>query len=611
MAQLLWTYDDLLPFLQHPDHPLRLWAVERLIHLFPDRAGDALIPMLGDSHRFIVFEVARFLGQSGERERYGPPLMEHLRQDEGERAGQFAHALAQLDYREAVPLLLERLEQIAQDPNLLRRGRLWALFSALGTFGGEAVRQALWNTFTHFSSDDTDLSYAATALLEAALPEDVVRLVQFYRSREAGRDREQYLDALGFAAGVESLGRELGGFLPHGLEITLDYASWWFEQDPPLSTACLEKLERTLPRGRSDFETMLEEARRIAEGRGDDLSGWQLAWETGLRPLGYPRRTMLTMLILETLAAHPRPYPRLRFYENGLGLALLCQLSLDHDDEAALEAAGDQTEALLEILLSPREHVLPEVVDRVAALGPQIVPRLIDTLEPHDYGWGMIRTAQVIEQLARRYPGSCDDAVPRLVEMIHDEQGDYLLEACAAALEAIGPAAVPQVAERLRDDDLSRQIYLTGVLGEIPTEQSAGAILDWIADGLPTDEMQFSALSDIGTSAAIEPLYRIWLDDPEDTQLAESLLILCQLHAVDKPEMAQWQEVVQDQEDRIAALSGPSPLPTSSELSAEGVAGDEGETPENTDRRAGRHDRRGQTLPRKSQKRKRKKRRRG
>jgi HEAT repeat protein len=143
-----------------------------------------------------------------------------------------------------------------------------------------------------------------------------------------------------------------------------------------------------------------------------------------------------------------------------------------------------------------------------------------------------------------------------LIEALNDQQGDYLHEACAGALEAIGLAAVKPIIAHLRDDDLARRIYLTGVLGEIPTEDAAQALLDLLKDDRYPDEMHVNALTDIGSPSAIEPLYALSQAEHHRNQLlAESLLVLCQLNNVQKPELPQWRKIVRAEEIRLSRLS--------------------------------------------------------
>ena len=68
--------------------------------------------------------------------------------------------------------------------------------------------------------------------------------------------------------------------------------------------------------------------------------------------------------------------------------------------------------------------MLPDIVERVAALGPDVVPLLVDMLDPDAFGWGIIRATRAIERLASLHRGSCDAAAPRLVAVVHDKQGE-------------------------------------------------------------------------------------------------------------------------------------------------------------------------------------------
>jgi len=180
-------------------------------------------------------------------------------------------------------------------------------------------------------------------------------------------------------------------------------------------------------------------------------------------------------------------------------------------------------------------------------LGPDIVPRLLERFDSEDYGWAPIRIAQALAQLARRYPGSCDAAIPLLIAAINEDQGDFLLEDCSAALAAIGPAAVPAIAAHLTDEGTARPIYLAGVLGDIPTEGAVRALL--AAMSKAPDEIQYGALADVGSPLAITPLYD--LHDDENSDWVESLLILCEVNGVTLPELPQWREHMAEQERRI------------------------------------------------------------
>jgi hypothetical protein len=54
MDQLLWNFDEVARFVQHPDTSLRRWTLERLIKLFPDRAGGPLVHLLDDPNSYCL-----------------------------------------------------------------------------------------------------------------------------------------------------------------------------------------------------------------------------------------------------------------------------------------------------------------------------------------------------------------------------------------------------------------------------------------------------------------------------------------------------------------------------------------------------------------------------
>ncbi|MBN1485432.1 MAG: plasmid pRiA4b ORF-3 family protein [Chloroflexia bacterium] len=553
LDQLLWTWDEIVRWIDHPDAPVRRWAQQRLIERFPQRAGEVMVELVDDPNFAVAMFAADFLAKTGQGERYSPRLLQRLPRLREENFEYTALALAQLGQREVLPLLLERLERMAADPGRFGSGQILRILEALGYLGGEEARRILWQLHEHFARDALGRHYGLNALLWTALPEDILRLVRQYRTTEA--DAEHYLEAFSYAAGVERLAKELAQKLPQGLAHTLEWIECWLWSDLPWDEATQERLQEALYEQENAFPTFLELARQIVRRRGNDVAAWRADWEAGRRPSGYRHRTLIALLLLEALAeGKPRP-GKLRDREHALGMALLAQLRLDRDDEAFLQAAEDKTAALLDILGDNRRHVLPDVIERVVERGPEIAPQVIERLDPEAGNWGEIRIAQAIAQLARRYPGCCDAAVPVLIESIYDDQGDYMLEACSEALSAIGPPAVAPIARRIREDDTARQIYLTGVLAEIPTRRSEQTLLDWIEEQQSLDEMHTMTLESIGSEQAIELLYEVWQEAPDFPGLAENLLVLCQLHGVEKAEMGQWRRRVREIEEQMRSLA--------------------------------------------------------
>ncbi len=546
MEQLLWTFDDVRRFIHHPDHPVRSWALEHLVNRFPDRAGDALVDMLDDDNTFIVMRATDFLSETGDAQRYGPPLLEHLQRCRDKRFGYYADALGELGYREALPLVVDRLRS---DPLRLEHSEFIRDVAALGALGGDEARRALWTIFDSLPAEHYTVHHLANALLAAAQPDDVDRLVQRYRDWLPTPYRNRMLAAFASACDASRLYEEMKAEARHTINAMGRRAAEWLGQLPRLSGESLDLLEQAFRQDSSDvFGILLTEAQRLVEARSD-VAGWRAAWQRGERLTGYWRQALMTLSLLKDFATRQAPREQARRDENVMGFAMLCQVSVARDDLARLEEATGKTETLLSILADDRQHVLPDIVERVAALGPSIVPRLIEMIEPDSWSWGMIRIVETIARLAREFPGSCDAAVPLIVEAVDDEQGDFLLEACEKALVAIGPAAVGAISEAMRDDDISRQIYLSGALAQIPTERAAQELMEWIDESADVEEYQVEALKDIGHPAAIDFLYEWW--EPGDYLLSEALLVLCEVNGVHKPELPDWRADVAEQDEEM------------------------------------------------------------
>jgi hypothetical protein len=285
-------------------------------------------------------DACRFLAEADDRQRHGPILTEHLKEARGRRLGFYAEAVAALNHREALPFILARLQQ---DTRLVDEGdELFRVLGALGTFGGDEARQALWAVLERELVDEFSIGTAARALLDAARPEDIGRLAQFCRSRSSREARNRLLDAFAYAGSTSRLAEEVRGAAAHGFEAALEAAEGWLQRESLLSDAALDDLAIAFGREHEGvFPILLREARRLFEERGDDVAGWGAAWDAGASPVGYRRQALMTWLTFETFAAHPASDRDERRNESAIGLALLCQLSVDRDVELVAQHIRD------------------------------------------------------------------------------------------------------------------------------------------------------------------------------------------------------------------------------------------------------------------------------
>ena len=166
MEQLLWTFDDVVKFIDHPDLPVRRWALERLTKQFPTQAGDPMVALLDDANEHIALTASEFLSKTGDRGTYGPLLLDRLRRARGHRFGYLSEALAHLGHREALPLIMERVERARRDKEAVDANEFLRIVNALGVFGGDKARQTLWKILSSLSSRDRSW---AGALIKALL----------------------------------------------------------------------------------------------------------------------------------------------------------------------------------------------------------------------------------------------------------------------------------------------------------------------------------------------------------------------------------------------------------------------------------------------------------
>lgn len=577
--QLLWSFDRLAELLGDEDVHVRRWAVERLTKLFPNEAAHVLLDMIIDPDKLIRINALEFLQNYGDAAVIGPIITKRMGVVDCDNFGMLAEALALMGYQEGLPVVVDHLAEHNRSRRIITREEFYSLVTALGIWGGEEARSFLWTVIEKNSGDNMMLSSLVDALLRGGMPEDASGLAACCRLQPSVNAASRIIKGFASSVGVSRLLDELEADLENGLDDALESAKWWLVDPPALSEECLAELKVSAKKDfRDALNVMWRESIRLTQDRGENSVKWVEDWISGNRPSGYRQRAVITQFTLMAFAANESGNAERRRHEVALGLAMLCQMSVDVDDEAVYQSSDDKTAALVDILSSNRENVLDDIVKKVGALGPGIVPSLIDKFDPMGLGWGCIRIARAIEHIARRNPGSCEGAIPRLMEAICPEQGDFMLEACADALGAIGPAAVEHIAPHLTDDDSTRRIFFRAALRDIPTESSAQAVLNAISPDESLDEMDASALFNIGSPSGIEPIRDEW-EYYGTSYLPAYLLVLSRINGIDHPDIPKWREAAAKSEKRqaqcraffdaaVAIPTATSPSPSSGHTSS-------------------------------------------
>jgi hypothetical protein len=252
---------------------------------------------------------------------------------------------------------------------------------------------------------------------------------------------------------------------------------------------------------------------------------------------------------MTAFAQNPAQEKKLYRRAVGLCLALLGQFIPDEDDEARLATTTtpeEERDLLVEILNSPRQNVLPDLLERLLSHGSDLLPELVAALQQEEFFWPRLRALDTITQLAQLYPGGADPAIPDILDQIREDESDYILEAAERALVAIGPAVVEPAVKRMDYEDFTTyDIYILGTLGEIPTEASVQALLDY-HEHANADEFTIEILSYLAHPRTLPLLKSYYQDDPDPT-LAEFCYKVAYLNRIDDPFLTQWKaEALED-----------------------------------------------------------------
>ncbi len=457
-------------------------------------------------------------------------------------------ALGQLRSPALLPELITQLQDAPDHcpPDEAEMLAWRSVVEAVGYYPDATARSALWQFMERYRDDDRLAYTAFQGLMRQTDPTTLTHLVQLYASLEPGEESWWHVIlALAEPVGLDRLTQEVASLLADDPDEALFLVDDWLQQEIPYSDIFEEAYDEAAGQEYAGLlPHLLAEFERVGAACGDDLPAWQAEWPSGQPPDGYGWRMGYAHQLLRLLAEHP-PKHRTQYRRAvALGLALLAQAMIDQNDEAQLRTTSNELirqAVLLNILGSPRPNVLPDVVSQVAALGPGIMPHLIDILQGEHF-WAWPRTLQVIAELAQTNPGATEAAIPAILDLIDEGQSDYVLEPVEMALVAIGLAVIAPAAARLGQVDYVYDIYICSTLANIPTPASANALLSYIASKPAMEEHEAEVLADLGHPAAI-PFLRDRFDWRDDPLLCTVLYKLALLNGYTGPELAEWRAV--------------------------------------------------------------------
>jgi len=543
------TLADYQKFSHHPDPVILDWAVQCIGEQYPAQTAESFVHLLDGERTHLQIVAAQAIGRNNAIQ-FEPALRATRPASQGGVRNWFTVVLGQLQSQAIRAELIVVLEAIPPRPLPLEENGITWLFvhsaaEALGYYPDADAQAVLWRLLRRYPVDDRLIYQVTKSLLQHLRPAEIPGLVQRLAELKPSQSRNwSGWRAVAEMVQMAGLVGQLAEPLTAGWDQALEYLDFWFIEEIPFSSAFEESLEKAGEIAYAGiFPQMLSEFEGLAAKRQDNLTGWLGQWQAGHRPTGYPARMALTRQLLAALAAHPPQQPQSYLKAVALGLALLGQAAVDQDDAAALAAAPNEMfrqATLFSILGSRRPNVLPDIIDRVVALAPAVVPHLTQILREGKV-WAWLRVLPAIERLARSYPGAADAAVPAILDLVHLNQSDEVLEAVSPALIAIGPGAVTAIGERLGQDYVY-DIYVGGALAHIPTETSVAVWLGYISRKPGLDEIGRDYLADLGHPAGLAFL-RDNFDWDDDPQLCMALYKLAVVTGYGGPEFEHWQTV--------------------------------------------------------------------
>ncbi len=420
------------------------------------------------------------------------------------------------------------------------------IVEALGWYPERDAQDTLWRLFERYRHDDTLMNKLVTGLLRYPDAETIPRIVRKIGWLKPAEELFHFtaVGAIAEASLANPLADEITFALNDPDEALLTLESW-LDYECELSDEFEDSFYKKARRNyRGALVDIFNEARRFCTVTNQDWSDWNSVWQGLPLTIGSFRWRMSTAYQwMRSFAEDPPRDNIIHRSVVGLCLALMGQFLIDEDDESNLAAASAPEELnsiLVKILNSPRQHVLPDLVDRLAAQGPDIMPELVAALHQDDYFWPWLRALDAITRLAQIYPGSADSAVPAVLDKLQEEDSDEILEAADRALKAIGPAMVEPAAKRLKYDDEypTNDIFILAALGEIPTMTSVKVILAYL-ERAGEDEFAIEMLSNLAQESAF-PILKSYYQESPDPNLAEFCYTVAYLNGIQDSLMEQW-----------------------------------------------------------------------
>jgi tetratricopeptide (TPR) repeat protein len=531
VAERLWSSGKLRELLTHSSPRVRGWAVNAFRNWYSDQAGPVAVDMLSDPDpdvRGIALSLLADDPEASDPER----VLEMFRGGDTEARAFAARILEQVSYQPAVPDLLAWL--LGSPPVLRTR----APYIAVARLGSDETVEKLLGLLSNSGTPDAVKSDVLAACMLAGNGPHLAQALKL-----ALQDKADLADmAIDLLSEMPCAMDGLEAALADHLDAMDDrfVARDWFRSLGVVLVAAPQcdlgyLLERSIDTGRLQAGTLgaaLEALERALDGSFPEWRTWQpralrdeVTTETSL---------LLAVSALQALAAcdaelRKLKRPQVKELVTAIAQVLGGALGIIAD----LPPKGQPlTAEQIKSRICDRPLLTQSTVQQFVALGPEHLQMAREMLRSESEV-PMAAAMLAVTGWARARPDACAEAAEDLI-VASKELG---LLAAYEAFHALGPFAEGAVCNALRSED--RPIRAIGVrlAAAVGTIETSRTVVEQCEKLMQLDDAAtLTAILALGDSAAIEAVRKDWR--PGGLRLSGTLRLLCELHAVDVPELA-------------------------------------------------------------------------
>lgn len=523
----LWSYQDYVERLNHPNNLVRIWAFEAIKKKFPRRYTTEIAILIGDSDEYLACTAPKYLAHHGATD-HAPAILESFLKDKGNIPSNCAIALGDMHYELAVDAILDRLNHCESLNTFL------GILLYLEKIRRDDCYQALRNIFIQIS-DNYFADFAAVNLIGHHHPEDVPLVFEtYFKNINPDIPGDMFLKRLMSATGASGLYDDLTEYSSKDiLETPKKAFKNMLKQHPMINPELkiINEIVRLIESGRYQHiaTSLMFDARdiiryRFPKGQSKNYLSEIYEYDT------------LTLAFLEEFSKRSSSWKQAsknkNISRNLVSAVLACYFSIQ-ERGGYLQALDP--EASCEVLINTLKNTGPEfpktLQDRLLKLSP--IEELKESLTEELLTWGDIWTVRLMGQIGD------NSFVPDLIRVIRDTEGmAYIHEAAIRSLNGMDESTHKSLLSAIQDGELTDAWDIFPLLEHLPyTESFDIAQPLWNEKKMESFEMYALCLERIGDVRGIEALQEIFFEG-NAIYIGDSLEILSLLYNKDIPELS-------------------------------------------------------------------------